>query len=181
MSLPGKRLLSATTIKNRVEELAGEITAHYNAPSNLPSAGLTVVGLMNGSIFFLVDLVRQLPPQTAVETWRVASYEGRSSTGKVSGLDHLTGDYKGKHVLIVDDILDTGVTLSEVKIRVKELGAKSIKVCVLLSKKKKRARQVKAHWVGFDIEDSFVIGYGLDLNDAYRTLAEIRVLDDSKQ
>jgi hypoxanthine phosphoribosyltransferase len=171
MALPGKAFISSTRLKQRIKALAQEITCHYQGKP------LTLVGLMNGSIFFLVDLMRQLPPETQVECWKIKSYRGKESTGIIQGLDSVSGTYKGRHVLIVDDILDTGLTLHEVIQKLRKLKAHDIRTCILLDKQVARKKIVKAHWVGFTIPNKFVIGYGLDLDHQYRTLPMIRILD----
>jgi hypoxanthine phosphoribosyltransferase len=168
---PGKVLISSSQIQKRVKELGKEITKFYNGKPFI------VVGLMNGSLFFLVDLLRQLPADTQVECWRVFSYSGSSTTGKLKGLKECRGNFKGRDVIIIDDILDTGITLDAVQKHVKKLGAKSVQICALLDKKKKKTKNIKARWVGFDIPNLFVIGYGLDLDHRYRSLPMIRVLD----
>jgi len=165
---PGRTLLPAAAIRRRVAALGREISARYPA-SRQP---LTVLGLMNGSVFFLVDL----PPETFVECWRVQSYQGTASTGTLGGLEHCRGDFQGRTVVIVDDILDTGLTLDAVRRRVLALGAQRAEICVLLRKKRRRTVKVAARWVGFDIADEFVIGYGLDHDGKYRGLKSIRVL-----
>lgn len=172
MALPGKTLISQKRLRGRIKVLANEITKHYHGKP------LTVIGLMNGSLFFLVDLLRYLPHQTQLECWRVKSYHGKKSTGKITGLDSCSGDYAGRHVLIVDDILDTGLTLQEVKRKVRSLNAKSVRTCVLLDKQIGKKRPVSADWSGFVIPELFVIGYGLDLDHQYRTLPMIRVLEN---
>jgi hypoxanthine phosphoribosyltransferase len=174
MKHPGKTLISASRIQKRIHQLAAQITHHYQGQP------LTVVGLMNGSLFFLVDLLRLLPPETQVECWKLKSYRGTRSTGKIQGLDSCHGDYHGRHVLIVDDILDTGLTLQEVTKKIQSLKAASVLTCVLLDKKDTRTKKISAHWVGFTIPPLFVIGYGLDLNHQYRTLPMIRVLSQTK-
>lgn len=175
-ALPGRTLISASAIQRRVRTLAHDIRTHYG------DHPLTVVGLMNGSLFFLTDLTRHLPPHTRIECWRVASYRGRTSTGKLRGLDAvISGDYRGRHVLIVDDILDTGLTLHHVQRKLRALHAADIKICVLLKKEVSRRHRLNAHWVGFSIPNRFVIGYGLDLNHAYRTLPMIRVLPEARK
>lgn len=170
MKAPGKVLYSSKTIQKRIAELAVEITRHYKGKP------LTVVGLMNGSLFFLVDLLRLLPAETQMECWSISSYKGKSSTGKLHGLAYHENDYSRRHVLIVDDILDTGLTLHEVEKHLYKHGAPDVEICVLLSKKKKRAKIVHAKWVGFNMNNEFVIGYGLDLDQSYRSLPMIRVL-----
>lgn len=171
MALPGRPLLSPARIARRTAALASGIAARH------PKLPLTVLGLMNGSLFFLADLARGLPLETRIESWRLQSYAGRASTGKVRGLEHCLGDFAGRRVVIVDDILDTGRTLDAVKRRVAALGAARVEVCVLLRKKRKREVPVRAEWVGFDIPDRFVVGYGLDDDGKYRALRSIRALD----
>lgn len=169
-AIPGRTLISSRRLKKRVQELGLDITRFYQGQP------LTVVGLMNGSIFFMVDLLRHLPHDTRIECWKVASYQGTTSTGRLQGLDAINDSYSGRHVLIVDDILDTGLTLNLVQERLHQLGAESVECCVLLSKQRPRLRPIKARWTGFEIADRFVIGYGLDLDHQFRTLPMIRVL-----
>ncbi|MFQ3670974.1 MAG: hypoxanthine phosphoribosyltransferase [Verrucomicrobiia bacterium] len=170
MKLPGRSLISAARIARRVRALAAEIEGYYG------SEPVTVVGLMNGSIFFLVDLVRQLRPTVRIECWAVSSYEGASSTGKLAGLPALGERLRGERVLIVDDILDTGLTLSKVQGHLRAAGAKEVRICVLLRKEVKRCVECEADWVGFDIGNEYVVGYGLDLDGAYRALPMIRAM-----
>jgi hypoxanthine phosphoribosyltransferase len=168
---PGRPLFTARQLQTRVKSLAGDIAKAYHGKS------MIAVGLMNGSLFFLVDILRHLPWDYHVECWRVQSYKGTQSTGKIMGLDQVTGDFKGRHVLVIDDILDTGTTLHAVVEHLKNKGAARVDVCVLLRKHKKRVKKVTAKWVGFDIADEFVIGYGLDVDGQYRGLPDIRVLN----
>lgn len=170
-SLPGKVLISPDRLQRRVRQLARSIAQHYHGHP------LTVVGLMNGSLFFLVDLLRHLPAETRIECWRVSSYHGKKSTGRLQGLDAVQGDYRGRHVLVVDDILDTGLTLWLVRRKLLALRATDVKTCVLLMKNVPRRKPIQADWAGFPIGNEFVIGYGLDLDHAYRTLPMIRTLE----
>ncbi len=160
-------LISQERIATRVSVLARQITRHYQGTP------FVVLGLLNGSIFFLVDLVRQLPPETLVETWRVQSYQGKASTGKIRGLPKKDPLLRGKSVLIVEDILDTGLTLHTVQAHVRKLGAKNVETCVLLNKKRSRRFPDSVRWTGFQIPDRFVVGYGLDWDGRYRALREI--------
>jgi len=169
--LPGKVLISQERLQRRVRQLARSISRHYRGRP------LTVVGLMNGSLFFLTDLVRHLPHDTRIECWRISSYQGKKSTGRLQGLDAVQGDYRGRCVLVVDDILDTGLTLWMVRRRLRTLRAAEVKTCVLLDKDVPRRKPIQADWTGFPIGNAFVIGYGLDLDHAYRTLPMIRTLE----
>jgi hypoxanthine phosphoribosyltransferase len=131
---------------------------------------------MNGSLFFLVDLLKHMPPDYHVECWRVQSYHGEASTGKLEGLEYTSGNFQGYDVLIIDDVLDTGLTLHAVKKRVLELGARRADICVLLKKRGTQKNKVIAKWIGFEIGKEFVIGYGLDLDGKYRGYKDIRVM-----
>lgn len=170
-SLPGRTLITAAALQRRVRTLGRAITTYYRGHP------LTIVGLMNGSLFFLTDLARHLPHNTRIECWRVASYRGKKSTGRLHGLDAVQGDYHGRRVLIVDDILDTGLTLWMVRRKLIALRAAEVKICVLLDKNVPRRKPITSDWTGFTIDNRFVIGYGLDLDHAYRTLPMIRALD----
>jgi len=167
---PGRPYLSAPQIRRRVRTLAASIHKTY---SNRP---LTIVALLKGSVFFVVDLLRHLDPGTEVEFWNISSYQGTRSTGKIRGLHHCRGNFVGRDILLIDDILDSGLTLDRTRAHAKKLGARTVQICVLLSKKRKRAHAVKARWVGFSIKDEFVVGYGLDLDQRYRALPTIRTL-----
>jgi hypoxanthine phosphoribosyltransferase len=134
------------------------------------------VALLKGSVFFVVDLLRHLESDTEVEFWNVSSYEGTRSTGKIRGLEHCRGNLHGRDVLLIDDILDSGLTLDRTRSHAKKLGARTVQICVLLSKQRKRVRNVRARWIGFKIKDEFVVGYGLDLDQRYRALPSIRTL-----
>jgi hypoxanthine phosphoribosyltransferase len=132
---------------------------------------------MNGALFFLADLLRAVEIEdTEICCVRLASYAGAKSTGRVRGLDAVGGSFRGRHVLIVDDILDTGRTLSALVGRLKKLGAAEVKICVLLEKRRKREAPVRADWAGFKIADEFVVGYGLDHDGRYRGLRQVRAL-----
>jgi len=167
----GKILISSAALRKRVGELARAIEAHYRGKP------LVVVALLNGSLFFLVDLLRRLPPETGVECWRVSSYEGTASKGTLKGLDACRGDFRGRHVLLRDDILDTGLTLHAVEAHLRKLGAAKVEICVLLNKRKKRAVAIRPKWSGFAIGNEFVVGYGLDYNGQYRSLKSIRLFN----
>jgi hypoxanthine phosphoribosyltransferase len=163
-------LISTRAIEKRLKSLAAEITQfHQGKP-------FTVLGLLNGSIFFLVDLVRMLPLETQLECWRVQSYFGAKSRGKLQGLKHCHAELQGRHVVLIDDILDTGLTLDAVRHHALELGAAEVEICVLLRKNRPRKIEPPVRWVGFDIADEFVVGYGLDFNGAYRGLRAIHAL-----
>jgi hypoxanthine phosphoribosyltransferase len=168
---PGPILLSQARLRARVRQLGTAITKHYRGRRPL------LLGVMNGALFFLADLVRVLDLEIEISCVRLASYEGKSSTGRLRGLESLGDSFAGRDVLVVDDILDTGLTLAPLVRRLRELGARDVKVCVLLQKKRRRELPIRADWIGFRIADEFVVGYGLDFNGHYRNLKHIRVLD----
>ena len=172
---PGRILLTQAQIRARVRQLGKSITRHYRGQRPL------FLGVMNGALFFLGDLLRAVDlDHVEISCVRLASYAGAQSTGNLRGLvdlDALVKSVAGRHVLIVDDILDTGRTLSALVARLKKLGAADVKICVLLEKRRTHEIPVKPDWTGFTIEDKFVVGYGLDHDGRYRTLKQIRVLD----
>jgi hypoxanthine phosphoribosyltransferase len=167
---PGRLLISQTQIRARVRQLGRTITKTYKGERPL------FLGIMNGALCFLADLLRAVDLDSEISCVRLASYVGTESTQKLRGLEAMGDSFKGRHVIIVDDIFDTGHTLSAVIARLKELGAADVKVCVLLQKKKGQI-PIKVDWIGFKIPDEFVVGYGLDYNGRYRGLKQIRVLE----
>jgi hypoxanthine phosphoribosyltransferase len=167
---PGRMLISQAQIRARVKELGREMTLHYAGERPL------FLGIMNGALLFLADLLRASDLDSEVTCVRLASYQGTESTGKLRGLEAMGDSFKGRKVIIVDDIFDTGTTLAGVIARLRELGAADIKVCVLLQKQKNQ-KAVVVDWIGFQIPDQFVVGYGLDYNGRYRGLKQIRVLE----
>ncbi|HWB61305.1 MAG TPA: hypoxanthine phosphoribosyltransferase [Chthoniobacteraceae bacterium] len=167
-----KILLHEEEILARLDALAETLTKEYREKE------LTVVAVLNGSIIFAADLLRRIPLPLKLDCVSVASYHGGAeSTGRVT-FDQLTmPDVDGRHVLIVDDILDSGRTLHAIREKLlAEARPKSIRICVLLRKTKERAKPAEADWVGFDIADEFVVGYGLDYQERYRNLRLIGVL-----
>jgi hypoxanthine phosphoribosyltransferase len=169
---PGRILLTQTEIRARVRQLGRSISRHYAGEQPV------FLGVMNGALFFLADLLRAVDlDHVEISCVRLASYVGTKSSGKLRGLDALGNSFRGRPVLIVDDILDTGRTLFALAARLKKLGAADVKICVLLEKKRRHEIPVRADWTGFKIVDEFVVGYGLDYNGRYRALKQIRVLD----
>ncbi len=164
-------LLAETTILARLGALAEEITRDYRGKD------LTVVAILNGSIIFSADLLRRIPLPLQVDGWRASSYEGTESTGQITFSQENLANLAGRDVLLLDDILDTGLTLSTVRDHFAATsGAASVKTCVLLRKDVKRTHAIDADYVGFDIPNEFVVGYGLDYNEKYRNLPYIGIL-----
>jgi hypoxanthine phosphoribosyltransferase len=168
--VPGRRLLSQKQIQARVRQLGRLLTQHYAGERPL------FLGIMNGALFFLADLLRAVELDSEITCVRLASYSGAKSTGKLRGLEAMGDSFKDRHVLIVDDIFDTGRTLAGVVRRLRELGAADVKICVLLEKRRRHEIPVKVDWIGFKIPDEFVVGYGLDYHGLYRGLKQIRIL-----
>ncbi len=167
-------LLPAEAIQRRVRDMAREIAAVY--PVN-DGVGLTLVPIMSGSIIFLADLIRELPVRMKLALVHVSAYGGTATVaGEAKTLLAPTGDVHGRHVLIVDDILDSGRTLRRVQQMLRDSRPASIRTAVLLRKPGKAPPDVTAEFVGFDIDDLFVVGYGLDFDDHYRNFPHIGVL-----
>jgi hypoxanthine phosphoribosyltransferase len=169
-------LISQEQIAQRVRELAGQITADHTPP-NLVSGEITIVPILTGAFIFCGDLIRQIPLPIRIGLLTVSSYPGMSVRSQGSQLiGQQLGDLHGRHVVLVDDILDSGGTIALVVPKLLELGAASVKTCVLLRKDRPAAKGVVADYVGFEIPDEFVVGYGLDYNDYYRNLPNIVTL-----
>ena len=164
-------LFDEATIFRRLDEIAAQISADYR------DRELTVIAVLNGSLMFMADLLRRIPLPLKLDCLSVASYHGKPQTsGKVIFNQIASPDVADRHVLILDDILDSGNTVAAVREKLETANPRSIRVCVLLSKRKRRARVVGADYVGFEIADEFVVGYGLDFMERYRNLPCIGVL-----
>jgi hypoxanthine phosphoribosyltransferase len=169
-------LISRRQIADRVRELAERITADHSPPAMMVGE-ITIVPILTGAVIFCADLIRHMPLAMKIGLITVSSYPGtalRSQGAQLLGRQ--LGDIRGRHVLLVDDILDSGGTLRLVTPILRQLGPASVKTCVLLRKDRPAAREVHADYVGFDIPDQFVVGYGLDYDDYYRNLPEIVTL-----
>ncbi len=164
-------LFHERTIQSRIDELATEITADYRGKD------LTVVAVLNGALMFVADLLRRLPLPLKLDFIRVSSYHGAASAGTVTFDSLSLPDVVDRHILIVDDILDTGLTLHAIREKLRaEARPSKLRICVLLRKRKERQRPIEADYVGFDVGDEFVVGYGLDYRERYRNLPSIGVL-----
>lgn len=168
-------LITKEKLKKRVKEIAAEITNDYLGEK------ITMICILKGSIYFFADLSRQINLDVNLEFMRVASYEGEESTGDIDLKLDLDEPITGKNVIVVEDIIDTGKTLSYLLEHLKSQNPKSLKLCTLLDKKERRKVQaVHVDYVGFTIPNYFVIGYGLDLDQKYRNLPEINHIIDDK-
>lgn len=174
-----KVLIDEEVILHRLDKVAERILADFKKDG--PEGGeLMVVGILTGALVFMADLLRRMPVRLQIETLSVASYHGGTeSSGVVKFLDAKLPDVAGRQILLIDDILDTGRTLKAVKERLLEMGASTVKTAVLLSKEKERAEEVEADYIGFEMGDEFVVGYGLDYEGRYRNLPYVGVLKES--
>lgn len=164
-------LFTENEIKRRVREMAAAIKQVYGTRE------FTLVSLINGAVMFTADLMREIDNPVRLDCIRVSSYRNQTkSTGAPQVVASLTLDIANRHVLIIDDILDTGKTLSLVTALARKLNPASLRSCVLLDKKARREVPFEADFVGFDIPDKFVVGYGLDFAERYRNLPCIGVL-----
>ena len=165
-------LLSAEQIQKRVEELARRIAADYR------DQPLTIVGVLTGCLIFLADLVRRMDVPLKIALVQASSYRGATtSPGELQVNSELLPDLRGRHVLLLDDILDTGQTISRMVENLRRLDTLSVKSAVLLRKRGRQEVAFEPDYYGFDIPNAFVVGYGLDFNDEYRHLPYIGVLD----
>jgi hypoxanthine phosphoribosyltransferase len=165
-------LFSRVEIKNRVQELALQISRDYEGRE------LIVIGILRGAFIFMADLVREISVPCKIDFARVASYgAGAESSGKIVMTKDIETSICGRDVLIVEDIADTGLTLRYLVSWLQERNPRSLKVCVFLDKHVKRKVSFEADYVGFTIDDSFVVGYGLDFDEQYRCLPDIYVIN----
>jgi hypoxanthine phosphoribosyltransferase len=167
-----KVLYREAEIEHRLEQIAAQITRDYQGKD------LTVLAVLNGSLIFMADLLRRIPLPLRLDCLRVRSYyAGTTSSGRVEFDRTALPELGDRHVLLLDDILDSGHTLSAIIETITcDCRPLSVRTCVLLRKLKARAKPVEADYVGFDIQDEFVVGYGLDYQEQYRNLPLIGVL-----
>lgn len=162
--------LTAEDIRQRIAALAQQIRA------DAPDADLHFIGVLKGSVFFLADLLRAMPGTVTMDFIAVASYAGTRSTGEVRLIKDVDDRLQNRHVIVVEDIVDTGLTLHYLQDILRARGPASLRTACLLSKPSRRKIEVPVEYVGFTIEDRFVVGYGLDYNEHHRHLPYIGVL-----
>jgi hypoxanthine phosphoribosyltransferase len=164
-------LITTEQIQERVAAMARAIGPEYR------DRPLTIVGVLTGSLMFVADLVRRLDIPLRIGLIQASSYRGKTTkAGELHLGPELLADVRDRHVLLLDDILDTGQTLAHLVRHLHEQGAASVKVAVLLRKEGRQIHAVRADFIGFDIPNEFVVGYGLDFNDEHRQLPYIAVL-----
>jgi hypoxanthine phosphoribosyltransferase len=171
-------LISRERIAERIRELGGAIRRDLDDLNRGASAGeVMLVPVLTGSIIFVADLMRELPHKMRINLVGASSYPGKAMTSQQLKLtDTLPEDLHGQHVLIVDDILDSGRTVRQIRELIADRRPSSVRACVLLRKTIPSALQTPCEYVGFDIPDEFVVGYGLDYNNYYRNLPDIVTL-----
>lgn len=164
-------LLSEDEIREKVRELGGKITADYK------NSNLMLVTVLKGAVVFLADMMRQIDVPAEIDFMVVSSYgSGVKSSGVVKIVKDLDVPLAGKDILIVEDILDSGLTLSYIKELLESRGPRSIRIATLLDKPSRRKVDLQADYIGFSVPDEFVIGYGLDYDEKYRNLPYIGIL-----
>ncbi len=158
-------LISEKEIENRIAELGEQITRDYAGKS------LLLIGILKGSVIFMADLMRRIRLDVEMDFMSVSSYGGAtSSSGVVRILKDLDEDIRGKNVLIVEDIIDTGLTLTYIKEYLEKRAPESLRIVTLLDKPARRKVDLEIDYIGFEVEDKFIVGYGLDIDQKYRHL-----------
>ena len=166
-------LFTPAEISDMVSELGRKITDDFSGKE------FVVIGLLKGSVMFMADLLREIKLPCEIDFMAVSSYgKGTETLGRVNILKDISNSVLGKDVLIVEDIVDSGVTLSFIIKHLKNKGAKKVSVCTLLNKTARRKKQVDVQYVGVDVQDEFVAGYGMDYADNYRNIPFIGVLKE---
>ncbi len=165
------RLISREQIRERVRDLARDISVSF------PDREPLFIGVLNGAVFFLGDLVRELTIPCRIDFIKAASYgAGTASSGKVRLTKDVELEVAGEHVVLVEDIVDTGLTLKSILDRIEKKRPASLRVCALIDKRERRMEEVRVDFSGFRVEQGFLVGYGLDCNEHYRNLPDIYAL-----
>ncbi|MFL6207432.1 MAG: hypoxanthine phosphoribosyltransferase [Pyrinomonadaceae bacterium] len=169
-------LLTAEQIQTRIGELGAQIALDYAGRNPL------LLGVLKGAFIFLSDLMRAIDLKLGVEFMAISSYgESMRSSGEVKIVKDLDVPIEGRDIIVAEDIVDTGLTLSYLMANLRSRGAASVKLVALLNKQERRLRAVEIDYLGFDIPDAFVVGYGLDFAERYRNLPYIAVIKDPTQ
>ena len=169
-----KILIKEADIRRRVDELGAQVSADYCGKQPV------AVCILRGAIPFYADLIRRISLPVTVDTITVSSYGSGTTSGALKVVTDMRTDVKGKDVLVVDDIIDSGRTSVALINMLKERGAASVKTCALLDKPSRRVVEIKGDYVGFSIPDEFVVGYGLDWDEKFRNLPHIYTLKEDK-
>ena len=166
--IPNERIEAA------IDEVAAAINADFNGCEDIP----VVLCVLNGSIMFTAELMKRLTFNCQVVSTKLTSYEGTSTTGNVKQAMGLTGDVKGRRVIVVEDIVDSGNTIVELKKILEEKGVSESRICTLLLKPKAYNKDVKIDYVAMEIPNDFIVGFGLDYDELGRNLKDIYILDN---
>ena len=166
-----KLLVSEEDIQKRVKELAKQITEDYKDKSPI------FIGILNGCYVFMADLLREIDLDVEVDFVKIRSYEADSSTGTIKFRKDISADINNRHIIIVEDIIDSGFTINFLVNRLKGSGPKSVAVASILFKKEVAKIDFEVDYVGFEIPPEFVVGYGLDYDEKYRNLKDVMVLE----
>jgi hypoxanthine phosphoribosyltransferase len=169
----GEVLIDADALRGRIADLGEEISAYYAGQD------LLLIGVLKGAVFFMADLMRHLTVPCEVDFMAISSYGAQTdSSGVVRILKDLDINIEGRNVLVVEDIIDSGLTLSYLMRNLESREPASLEICALLTKPARREIDVPVRWIGFEIPNRFVIGYGLDFGERYRNLPYVAVLSD---
>jgi len=170
-----KRYIAESTLKKRVEELGRQISEDYAGKHPL------FIAVLNGAFMFAADLMREIDIPSEISFIKFTSYHNMHSTGVVDQIIGIEEDLRGRHVVVIEDIVDTGTTMTEILSEIRRYHPASVEVVALLTKPKALQRDVFIKYVGFEIEPKFVVGYGLDYDGYGRNLCEILILDEPEQ
>ena len=169
-------LISSEDLHQRIAELAVEIDEAYRDAEDL-----VCIGVLKGSVFFMVDLLKQIQRPLSMDFFQTSSYRGGKEAGEIRIRKDIDLPVRGRDVLLIEDIVDTGFTLRTILDLFRFRGARSVRLCALLDKTSRRQIEVEVDFRGFEIEDLFVVGYGLDLEEKYRNLDYIGVYDSDQE
>lgn len=163
-------LVSHDEIEQMLDRMSAEINRDYR------DQPLVVVGILTGAFIFMADLVRRLNMPVTIDFMQVSSYEGDSSTGILKIKKDISSDIRNKNVLVVEDVVDTGRTLSHLKEMLLERGPKSLKICTAFDKPSRRVTDMVPDYNGIEVPDEFIVGYGLDLDGQFRDFNDVRIV-----
>ena len=168
-----KILVTEEQIEKRCEELGKMIDRDYEGV-----ADIMLVGILKGSVPFMAELIKHIESDIQIDFMAASSYSGTESLGDIKIVKDLDASVKGKNLLLVEDIVDTGITIKHLKKLMYDKGAGSVKVVTLLDKPSRRTVDISADYIGFEVENEFVVGFGLDYNQKYRNLPYVGVLKE---
>ena len=166
-----KVLIDQKSIQKRLQELANELDNYYKDKE------IVVICIMRGSVFFTVDLTMKMNTKMKIEFLTISSYEGTESTGQIRLIQDLRESIEGKNVLILEDIVDTGISMNYTLEYLKTKKPKSIKLCTLVNKQERRKIEVPIDYIGFEIPNKYIVGYGFDIDNYYRNLPYIGYIE----